>query len=454
MKNYFKNKNITTLGLSKSGISCAKYLNSIGCSCIISEYNAETSYSSEELNELIRLGIKLEIGDHKNETILNADIIITSPGIPPHAPVKQLIKENNIEIISEVDVAFLESDKPFIAITGTNGKSTTTKLVSEILTNAGLNAPACGNIGLPVTSLLNTDIDYFVVEVSSYQIDTSQFFRPEVALFLNYSPDHIDWHGSKEEYFKAKESLFTGDNQPLHSVLNAKEPNVKNIDKKIFKNILYFGNELNNNSVFIKDKKIFSNIDNKKQEIISLEEITIPGDHNLQNIMAAVAIACILKIDKDVIKNTIISFKLPEHRLEYVDTIDGIDYYNDSKATNCDSAIVALKAFKDKGCVLIAGGKDKGTSLDEFVQNIKISAKSVVLIGQATERFEIEMKKANYQNIYKVNSLEEAIDRAGSLNLAPVLFSPACASFDMFKNFEERGKVFKDYVSAKKNSKQ
>ncbi len=453
MKNYFKNKNITILGLSKSGISCAKYLASIGCNCTISEYNAETSYSSEELNELKGLGLQLEIGGHKDETILNADIIVTSPGIPPHAPVKQLIKENNIEIISEVDVAFLKSDKPFIAITGTNGKSTTTKLVSEILTNAGFKAPACGNIGLPITSLLNTDIDYFVAEVSSYQIDTSQYFTPEIALFLNYSPDHIDWHGSKEEYFKAKESLFTGKNQPLYSVLNAKEPNVKNISKKISKNIFYFDDESIDNSVFIKDNKIFSNIENKKQEIIAIEEIKIPGSHNLQNIMAAVAIASILKIDTTVIKNTIISFNSPEHRLEYVDTIDGIDYYNDSKATNCDSAIVALKAFKDKGCVLIAGGKDKGTSLDEFVNNLKISARAVVLIGQATERFETEMRKADYQNIYKVNSLEEAIDHAGSLNIATVLFSPACASFDMFKNFEERGKAFKNYVAAKKNSK-
>lgn len=451
MKRKWFNLDVTILGLSVSGISAAKYLSSQGANCTISEKREATPEDKEKIAELQELGINVEMGGNKEETILNSDIIITSPGIPPHSEVYNLIKAHKIETFGEIDLAYRETNTPFIAITGTNGKTTTTKLVSEILTNGGLKAPACGNIGIPPTSLLDEkDIDYFVTEVSSYQIATNPAFKAQIAVFLNYTPDHIDWHGDEQEYFNAKADLFLR-RQPTWAVLNALDFKIAYLKLDIDSEVYFFGREAEDKCVFIKDNKILLKDKNKNvSEIIGLDEITLKGKHNLENIMAAVAIAHIAGIDNEIIRNTIMTFSPPEHRIEYVDTIDGIEYYNDSKATNCDSTICALKAFEHNKVVLIAGGRDKGTDLSEFCQEINRHANAVILIGEAADRFEEALSNSGFDNIYKINSFEEAIDKAGELRLGPVLLSPACASFDMFKNFEERGQVFKNYVRSKK----
>ena len=449
MKRNWFNIDVTVLGLSLSGISAAKYLASQGANCTISEKRLPTEDDKEKIKELESLGIKVETGGNKEETIINSDVIITSPGIPPHAEVYKLIKKHKIETFGEIDLAYKETTVPFIAITGTNGKTTVTKLISEILTNAGMNAPACGNIGIPPTSLLNEkNLDYFVTEVSSYQIATNPAFKAQIGVFLNYTPDHIDWHGSEEEYFKAKADLFLR-REPAWAVLNAHDFKIAYLKLDITSNVYFFGREAEDKCVFIKDNKIFIK-DKKLTEVMKVSEISLKGKHNLENIMAAVTVAHIAGVDSEIIKSSVIKFSPPEHRIEYVDTIDGIEYYNDSKATNCDSAICALRAFEDKKIVLIAGGKDKGTDLTEFCSEINKHANAVILIGEASDRFEKALVKSGFKNIYRENSLEKAIDKAGELNLGAVLLSPACASFDMFKNFEERGQVFKDYVRNKK----
>lgn len=445
------NRDVTILGFSLSGIAAAEYLSKKGANCTISEKRDEKPEDQEKIQELKKQGIKVEMGGHISQTILDADTIVTSPGIPPHADVMKLIKAHKIHTTSEIDLAFLESSKPFIAITGTNGKTTTTKLISEILTNAGYNAPVCGNIGLPVISLADDQkIDYFVIEISSYQIDTSPIFKPQIALFLNYTPDHLDWHGCAEAYFEAKAALFTGHRSPVWSVLNACDPKVFALKDSSLSEIIPFGREMPGSSVYISDNKVFAKTKNKVEEIIEIKDIPLIGKHNYQNIMAATAVAMTLKVEPEVIKSTIKNFTPPEHRLEYVDTINDIKYYNDSKATNCDSTISALKAFENEKVVLIAGGRDKGTELNELVETIKQHTESIVLIGEAADRFQKALEEAGYNNIYRAASLEEAIDKAGELRQGPVLFAPACASFDMFKNFEERGRVFKDYVIKKK----
>ncbi|MFH0702473.1 MAG: UDP-N-acetylmuramoyl-L-alanine--D-glutamate ligase [bacterium] len=452
MRKNWNNDNITILGLSLSGIAAAKYLAQRGANCIISEKRAETSEDHEKIRELNSLEIKVEMGGHKQETILKSNLIITSPGIPPHSDVIKLAKENKIRIISEIELAYIESDKPFIAITGTNGKTTTTKLVSEMLMNAGYNAPACGNIGLPPVSILENNIDYFVAELSSFQITTSPTFKPQIAVFLNYTPDHIDWHGSEEAYFEAKASLFTNFRSPVWIVLNACDAKVLELKHKTLSKIIFFGRETSGQSVYIQDTGIVWKNKTKIREIIELKDIPLLGKHNFKNVMAAIAVALTVGISPKTIKSTIVGFKPPEHRLEYVNTIDGIAYYNDSKATNCDSTICALKAFEDKKVVLIAGGRDKGTNLDELAQTIKKHAEAVVLIGEAAERFKKALTASKYKNIYNADSLEEAVDIASNLKLGPVLLAPACASFDMFKNFEERGRIFKDYVNKKRET--
>lgn len=451
MKRKWLDVNVTVLGLSRSGISAAKYLILQGANCTISEKREPTEEDKETISELEKLGIKVEMGGNKEETLLNSDVIITSPGIPPHADVYKIIKSHKIETFGEIDLAYRETSVPFIAITGTNGKTTTTKLVSEMLDNGGLKAPVCGNIGIPATSLLKEkNLDYFTTEISSYQIATNPSFKPQIAVFLNYTADHIDWHGSEEEYFKAKADLFVK-REPTWAVLNALSFKIAYLKLDMNSEVYFFGREAEDKCVFVKENKILIKDRNKKVfEVINLSEISLKGKHNLENIMAATAVAHIAGIDTEIICNTIKNFSPPEHRIEYVATIDGIEYYNDSKATNTDSAICALKAFENNKVVLIAGGRDKGTDLTEFCNEIKKHANAVILIGEAADRFENALQSSGFKNIYRKNSLEEAIDKAGELKQGHVLLSPACASFDMFKNFEERGLVFKNYVHSKK----
>jgi UDP-N-acetylmuramoylalanine--D-glutamate ligase len=449
MKRKWNNFDVTILGLSRSGISAAKYLASKGANCIISEKREPDSEDIIKIKELKELGITVEMGGHNQETILKSDIIITSPGIPPHSDIIKLIKEHNIEYFGELELAYREANKPFIAITGTNGKTTTTKLVSEILTNAGLKAPACGNIGIPATEFIDQEVDYFVAEVSSYQIVTSKTFRPQIAVFLNFTPDHIEWHGDEEEYFKAKVSLFK-ERHPVWAVLNARDLKIAYLKLEITSETYFFNREAEDKCVYVQNEKIMiKDKDKNVREVMSLKEIPLKGKHNLENAMAAVAVAHIAGVDEKTIKNTIINFLPPEHRIEFVAKIDGIEFYNDSKATNPDSAICALKSFDEK-IVLIAGGRDKGTDLTDFSREVKKRAAAVILIGEAANRFEEAFKKEGFENIFRESSLENAVDKAAGLKLGAVLLSPACASFDMFNNYEERGNVFKSHVIKKK----
>lgn len=455
MKKQWTDSNITILGLSKSGIAAAKYLSAQGANCVISEQRMPNSNDLESIKELKSLNIKVEMGNNNHDCIKNAELIVTSPGIPPHAEIMKFANSLNKPVISEIELAYRETSIPFVAITGTNGKTTTTKLVSEIFQNAGYNAPVCGNIGIPVCSLIEkSNIDFFITEMSSFQIHYSPTFKPQIALFLNYTPDHVDWHGSEQAYFDTKATLFTTPRSPSWIVLNASDTNVYNLKNNTKSEIIFFSREMaNGTSVFVKENAVFYKKEKESEKIIDIKDIPLIGEHNYQNIMASIAIAKTAGIENAIIKETIMKFIPPEHRLEYVDIISGIKYYNDSKATNCDSAIWALKAFKDEKVVLIAGGRDKGTDLTDFVEEINKHATSVILIGEATNRFEEGIKKSGFSNIYKVASLEEAIDMAGDLKQGPVLFSPACSSYDMFKNYEERGKVFKDYVIKKKQAK-
>ena len=445
-----KNKNVLVLGLSISGISVAKYASKKGASVVVTEKRTQKPEDAETLKELSDLGIKVEMGFHSDGAVKHADIIVTSPSIPPEAEIFQKAKCFNKEVISEPDFAFLNKKEgsKFITITGTNGKTTTTKLVSEILTNAGYKAPFCGNIGVPPTDLLDDEVDYFVMEISSYQIFHSKYLKPYIGAFINYTPDHVTWHGSAEEYLRVKQSHFLGENAPEYAVLNFKDEHVKVIEKDTPAKVVAFDDEFSDFCIFEKADNLFCEKNKDVQRVCDLSSAKIFGRHNHQNMMCATAIAKILDVDNDVIQKTIDEFKAPAHRIEYIAEVDGIKYYNDSKGTNCDSSICALKAFKDK-VVLIAGGRDKMTDLTEFVQTIDQKATNVVLIGEASDRFEKAMREIGYNNIFRASTLESAIDIAGNLKQGDVLFSPACASFDMFKNYEERGDVFRNYVLSK-----
>ncbi len=437
---------VLILGLSKSGIAAAKYAVKQGYDVYITESKPLDKVKEEcraRVDELKNEGIKIECGYHSEEFISGAAFAITSPGIPPKSEIFRRLEEKNTKIISEIEYAYLNTKIPFIAITGTNGKTTTTALVSHILSKA-FDAPVCGNIGVPPTSLIEGKHDFLVCEISSYQAQMTEKFRAKIACWTNFTPDHIDWHGGLENYFKAKAKIFLPPQEPEYAILNAQDSRLKEFAKEC-KNVIFFDEETSNEGCSIVNNVICY----KGEEIIALKECPLVGHHNYQNIMCGIIIAKLLGMKKEDIRAQIMSFKAPEHRLEKVREMDGITFYNDSKATNPEASIVAIDSFNNVDVALILGGRDKNTDLTEMCHSINKHIKTVLLIGEATERFEENLVKNGFSNIIKERTMEDAIDKAISLKPDVVLLSPACASFDMFNSYEHRGEVFKEYVLSK-----
>lgn len=443
--NWFDIK-VLIVGLAKSGVAAAKYLNRHGADVYITEFADKKD--DPQIKELEELGIKVETGKHSDEFINDSYVAVASPGIPLASEIMQKLKEKKIPVISEIELAYKEAKKPFIAITGTNGKTTTTILTSEIL-KSEFKAPVCGNIGIPPTSLLEDDNDYYVCEVSSYQMETTNTFQPQIACWTNFTPDHISFHGSLEKYFDAKAKLFLPPGEPAFSVLNGNDEKLLEFSKKL-KNVFIFAKETEDNCCYIKNDTIYFKRKGKEEEIIKVSECKLVGQHNLENIMCAVIVAKLIGIENENIKKVVENFSAPEHRLEYITTLNGTEFYNDSKATNPEAAIVAIKSFNDKKVALIAGGRDKNTDLKEFCEEVKKHITTVILIGEAGERFATNLKENGFENIIFEKTMQSAIDKAIELNYDVVLLSPACASFDMFDSFEHRGDVFREYVLSKK----
>jgi len=434
---------VLILGLSKSGVSAAKFALDMGYDVYITESRKADELKDELRNRIKDLktsGIKIECGSHSDEFISGTSFAVTSPGIPPKSEIFQRLNERKIKIISEIEFAYLNTKIPFIVITGTNGKTTTTSLVSHILSKK-FSAPVCGNIGVPPTSLIEENHDFLVCEVSSFQAQMTEKFKAKIACWTNFTPDHIDWHGGLENYFKAKAKLFLEPQAPEYAILNAKDRRLKEFAKEC-KNAIMFDDE---NDCGIIDDAIFY----KGEKIIDLKDCPLVGHHNYQNIMCGIIIAKLLKMNNEDIRDRIMSFKAPEHRLEKVREMEGITFYNDSKATNPEASIVAIESFNNTDVALILGGRDKNTDLTEMCNSINKHIKTVLLIGEATERFEKNLTQNGFSNIIKESSMEDAIDKAISLKPDVVLLSPACASFDMFNSYEHRGEVFKKYVLSK-----
>lgn len=446
-------KKVLVLGLSKSGISAAKYLNKNGAVVFLTEYRQEKIEDRVKIEELEALGIRVEMGGHSDEFINDSYIAITSPGIPPHTEIMQKLKNAKVQVISEVELAYTQTGTPFIAITGTNGKTTTTALTSHIL-NEEYKAVPCGNYGKPPCDLLEEKLDYFVCECSSFQLEYSPLFTPQISVFTNFTPDHIDWHKGLDNYFNSKARIFKMPQAPAFSVLNAKDEKLLDFANECGGTVFMFAGEIGENCCYEKDEVIFYKRNGREEKIIDIKDCPLIGEHNYQNIMSSVICAKLVGADNEKIKNAIMSFKVPEHRLEKFAQDDGITFYNDSKATNPEASLVAIRSFNNEDVALIAGGRDKNTDLTEFSQACKKHIKNVILIGEAAERFEQELKKNGFYNIIRENTMEEAIDKSISLKPDVVLLSPACASFDMYSGYEERGKVFKEYVLSKTNAKQ
>jgi UDP-N-acetylmuramoylalanine--D-glutamate ligase len=461
---------VTILGLGKSGYAAARYLAGKGVHVILSEYGQIKGENIALADELKQLGVEVESGGHSDKALEQAELIITSPGIAPDTAVIKKAYALGKDVISDVEFACTEGTIPIIAITGTNGKSTTTSLISHIFQSNGLIAPPCGNIGTPVLDYLSNNgnmssiPNYLIMEVSSYQLFYTKHFAPYISVWLNLTPDHLEWHKNMDAYIAAKENIFTHQDQfdtkklqdakalkQAYAVINVDDPIVasRKIKAKAFPFSQQSILEGADPAAFVLDNWLCYRLNGKVERVCAIDEMPIIGQHNIENALAAIAVSTICGLSTNQIAKAIKKFKALEHRLEYVDTIDGVAFYNDSKATNPESSIKALQAFKEK-IVLIAGGRDKGTDLQEFSKTVRNQAVAVILLGEAKERFAQALKEANMANVYMVNSMEEAINLGLKLKLGPLVLSPACASYDMFKNFEDRGNVFKDIIHTKR----
>lgn len=468
----WKNKRVTILGIGRSGVATASYLSARGAQILVSESQPREKVKSDLLSRLAQMpNVEVELGGHSERSVSWPEIIITSPGIPPRADVITRARSLRKEVISDVELCYRETRQkasgkdesilgnsspaadnaiPIIAITGTNGKSTTTSLVSYILEFAGRNAPACGNIGVPVLSCLENGNrpDFLVMEVSSYQLEYAPTFAPHIGVWLNLTPDHVDWHGNLDAYVQAKQSMFKHQDLSDFAVLNMDDSLVASTNGPGEFFPFSVSGECENaiQSAYLQDGFFCANYNGKSRVICHESELKIIGKHNQENALAAISACLLAGLSEMEIKAGLTTFTALEHRLEFVATVDGVDYYNDSKATNTDSTIKALESFPSNKVVLIAGGKDKGTSLNDFVQVVRKYAAGVILIGEAKERFERALRNGGFKEVYTVATLEEAVSLGGKLKKGPVLLSPACASFDMFKDFEDRGRVFKELV--------
>ncbi|GAB7387663.1 UDP-N-acetylmuramoyl-L-alanine--D-glutamate ligase [Bacillaceae bacterium] len=457
-KKIYQGKQILVLGLAKSGVAAAKLLHRFGAHVAVNDRKPENE--CEGVEELRRLGIEVVCGDHP-EYLLHPglDYVVKNPGIPYSAkPVKRALALE-IPVITEVEIAYRISSAPLIGITGSNGKTTTTTLVGEMLRASGLAPRVAGNIGtvLCEEAALAREDEWLVAELSSFQLAGTERFAPKIAALLNLFPAHLDYHGTVEAYLRAKCNIFRRQTSADVAVLNADSPVSGEIAAEIPAGIWWFSRErevargtmLKGGALVYRDER------GKEHVIIARDEIALPGEHNLENALAAALIALAAGADIAAIRRTLRTFRGVEHRLEYVDTIDGVRYYNDSKATNPGAAIKALQSFREP-IVYIAGGLDRGIDFRElqpFFASGKV--KSLIAYGQSSEKLQKVAREAGLSRIYPVDNVKEAVFVARDVAEPGdvVLLSPACASWDLYASFEERGRIFKETVHNLKTSR-
>ncbi|MDR0985295.1 MAG: UDP-N-acetylmuramoyl-L-alanine--D-glutamate ligase [Endomicrobium sp.] len=437
-------KKVSILGIGKSGIAAAKLAAKVGYDVFISDID------KRKANVFISGNIKTEVGIHSKK-ILESDFIIKSPGIEKNIPILQEAIKRNIPVISEIEFSILIMNKQFkhnkiIAITGTNGKSTTTELIYKIIKEHYKNTIIAGNFGFPLSKKVSkiTKDTIIVLEMSSYQLEDSPNFKPDIGILLNITPDHIIHHKTMELYIKAKKNIFINQNNNDFAIINYDSFICKTIAKDINSKIFFFSRSKTiNNGVYYDNGNILINIDSKC--VILKPKINIIGKHNIENILAAVLATYIIGIKIKIIEKVISKYKGIQHRIEFVKNINGVSYYNDSKSTNIASTKTAIDAFNNN-IILIMGGQDKGISYITLRKIIKKKVKHVFLIGEATNKIKKDLKNLPITNSGNLkNALRSIINIAIKGDI--VLFSPACASFDQFKNFEERGKLFKKIIN-------
>ena len=445
----FKGKKALVCGMAKSGISAAELLKRLGCAVTLQDLKKE-----EELGDILYLknqGIELYLGSNPDDIVTDFDFVVLSPGIPCDLPFIFKARELKIPVISEVELSYRLTPCPIAAITGTNGKTTTTTLAGEMFKTQYKNCAVVGNIGVPYSSEVErlTKDDYVVAEISSFQMETAVEFHPHISAVLNITPDHLNRHKTLENYISMKERVFAKQNENDFCVLNYEDETTRKMAEKTKAKVVFFSSQRRiENGIYLNGKDIIVNRNGKDTKLLSTDDLKILGVHNYENVMAASAIAICGGISIENIVNVLKNFAGVEHRIEFVKTVNGVDYYNDSKGTNTDAAIRGVMAMV-KPCVLIGGGYDKGSEYDDWVEKFDGRVKKLVLIGVTAKKIADCCDKHGFKDYCFADSFEQAVDICKNTAQSGdcVLLSPACASWDMFKSYEQRGEIFKDLVN-------
>lgn len=441
------NKRVLVVGIGRSGVAAAFFLQERGARVTVSDSKTEAQLQLE-IAALLDRGISIEAGRHGERTFRDQDLIVVSPGVPSDHPQLQQARSLGIPVIGEVELAFRFLQGKVIAITGSNGKTTTTTLIGEILAKSGKKTLVGGNIGTPVISLVekSTPESYMVLEVSSFQLETIQQFRPWISVVLNITPDHLDRHHTFQAYVDAKARMFENQTASDFAVLNADDATCVNLKDRAKGPLYWFSRKQKvDTGAFLSGTQIVFRDGGRETPLMECSEIYLKGAHNLENVLAAVSVGMIAGCGPQEIRRAVSEFHGVEHRLEPVSTIHGVSFFNDSKATNVDATIKALESFPGN-IHIILGGKDKGSDYSVLNPLLRERVKRAYLIGAAAEKIAAQIK--GVVPLAHSGTLERAVQQAfeAAAEGDIVLLAPACASFDQFENYEQRGRVFKELV--------
>ena len=445
-----KGKKVLVVGLGKSGLAAALFLRRRGAQVTVSDVRSAEALA-KDIPALLDEGIMVEAGGHGLLTFRRQDLIVVSPGVPLDTPELVQVKGFGLPIIGELELAGRFLKGKIVAITGSNGKTTTTALLGEILKAGGLAALVGGNIGVPVVSLIDesTDATWSVLEVSSFQLESTQQFHPNIAVILNITPDHLDRHGTFEKYALAKEKIFAAQTADDCVVLNADNLRAAQAAARSKAKVYWFSLEhaVDQGAWLEEGFVVFrATPDGATEKIMPSRAIPLKGAHNVENVLAAVCAARLAGVAVEAIERAVEDFRAVEHRLEYVATLNGIEFYNDSKATNVDATAKAIAAFS-KGVHLILGGKDKNSDYTQLSTLLRERVLAVYTIGSAAAKIETHLR--GVVSMHSCGTLDKAVGAAAAAAHPGevVLLAPACSSFDQFENYEHRGRAFKDLVN-------
>ncbi len=442
-----KNKRVLVVGLGRSGAASALFLQEHGAKVTVSDSKSEAQLQSD-VPALLDRGVSIETGRHGERTFRDQDLIVVSPGVPSDQPQLQHARTLGIPVIGEVELAFRYLQGKVLAITGSNGKTTTTSLVGEILAKSGKKTLVGGNIGTPVISLAgkSTPDTMVVLEISSFQLETIEHFCPWIAAILNITPDHLDRHHTFQAYVNAKARIFENQKPGDFAVLNADDPTCVGLKGSIRSSLYWFSRKQPvEQGAYLKGEDIIFRQNGSETLVLNRHDIHLKGAHNLENVLAAVCMSMLAGCSPDQVRRAVTEFRAVEHRLELVSTIHGVAFYNDSKATNVDATVKALESFAGN-IHIILGGKDKGSDYTVLKPLLRERAKKVYLIGAAAEKIAAQISGS--APLVHSGTLDRAVKQAFEAAQPEdiVLLAPACASFDQFENYEQRGRVFKELV--------